>query len=76
MTRELRYSEARQYAITSIHDFLEGTGGQWDRRFHIDSDVVPALEAVQNLGARVFVNHPHPVFYCNEEGFNVMRQKT
>ena len=76
MARKLNYTEARQYAITSIRDFLEGTGGKWDWDDFISIPTgFPDLEAVQNLCAHMSVTHPHPVAYCSEEGFSLMRQK-
>jgi hypothetical protein len=76
MARKLNHAEARQYAIGSIRDFLEGAGGKWDWDDFISIPTgFPDLEAVQNLCAHMSATHPHPVDYCNEEGFNLMRQK-
>lgn len=76
MARTLSYAEARQYAITSIRDFLEGAGGEWDwDDFTSIPTGFPDLEAVQNFCAHLSVTHPHPGAYCSQEGFNLMRQK-
>jgi|KBSMisStaDraftv2_1062788.scaffolds.fasta_scaffold1829310_1 hypothetical protein len=76
MARMLNYAEARQYAIVSIRDFLEGTGGKWDwDDFTSIPTGFPDIEALQNFCAFLSVTHPHPVDYCNEEGFKLMRQK-
>ncbi len=76
MARKLNYSEERMYAIKSIRDFLEGTGGEWDWDDFISIPTgFPDLEAVQNFCAFLSVIHPDPVAYCNKEGFDLMRQK-
>ena len=76
MARHLSYAEARQYAIMSIRDFLEGTGKEWDWGDFIS---IPTgfsdLEALQNLCADLSTTHPHPAHYCSEEGFTLLRQK-
>jgi hypothetical protein len=76
MARKLNYAEARQYAITSIRDFLEGTGGKWDWDAFTSIPLgFSDLEAVQNFCAYLSITHPYPGAYCSEEGFNLMRQK-
>jgi hypothetical protein len=76
MARKPNYAEARLYVITSIHDFLEGTGGKWDwDDFTSIPTGFPDLEAVQNFCAYLSTTHPDPVAYCNEEGMNLMRRK-
>jgi hypothetical protein len=76
MDRKPNYVEAREYAITSIRNFLEGTGGKWDwDDFTSIPTGFPDLEAVQNFCAHLSITHPHPSAYCNEDGFNLMRQR-
>jgi len=78
MARKLNYAEARQYAITSIRDFLEGTAAKWDGNWDAFTSIplgFPDLEAVQNFCAYLSITHPHPGAYCSEEGFNLMRKK-
>ncbi len=76
MAGKLSYAEAREYAISSIRNFLDGTGGKWDwDDFTLIPTGFPDLEAVQNFCAFLSITHPHPSAYCSEEGFNLMRQK-
>jgi hypothetical protein len=76
MAHKPNYAEARQYVIKSIRDFLDGTGGEWDWDDFISFPTgFPDLEAVQNFCAGLSGSHPHSVWYCNEEGFNLMRRK-
>jgi hypothetical protein len=77
MSRKLTHAEAREYAITSIRGFLEGTGAEWDWDDFISIPTgFPDLESVQNFCAFLSITHPpRSGGYCSEEGFYLMRQK-
>jgi hypothetical protein len=76
MTRQPDYAEARQYAIRSIRDFLEGTGKKWDwDDFTSLSLAFPDLEVVRSFCTELPRTHPHPVWYCNEDGLILSRKR-
>jgi hypothetical protein len=73
------YVESRKYAIKSMSDFLEGTGGKWDWDDFISLPLgYPDLEEVQRFCNELSETHPPAEKeggYCNEEGFRELRAR-
>jgi hypothetical protein len=76
--RKIPYAEAREDAIKSIREFLDGTGGEWDWDDFIS---VPTgfkdLDELRGFCSGLHYSHPSTKRneYCNEEGFELLRKK-
>ncbi len=79
MTRKIDYVESRNYAVKSMRDFLEGTGGDWDWDDFISLPLgYPDLEEIQRFCNELSEIHPPAKKgggYCSEEGFRVLRTR-
>ena len=78
MIRKLDYDEAREYAIKSIRDFLEGTGRQldWDGFISIPLGFAD-LEDLQRFCNELSETHPPTAkgWYCSETGLGLLRDR-
>jgi hypothetical protein len=76
MAWKMDYAASRKYAIESIRNFLDGTGGKWDWDDFISLPLrYPDLEEVQRFCNGLSETHP-PVtrgWYCSEEGLLELR---
>lgn len=78
MARKMDYAESRRYAIASIRNFLNGTGGDWDwDDFTSIPPGYPDLEELQQFGNSLSFSHPPGAKggYCNDEGFRQLRAR-
>lgn len=76
MARKMEYAEARKYAIETIRNFLDGTGGKWDWDDFISIPLgYPGLESLQQFCNELSETHPPNIkgWYCGEGGFRVLR---
>ena len=77
-TRKLIYEEERAYVISTIREFLDGTGGAWDWDGFISRPTgYPDLAAVQGfcLGLRRDYPPTEKTSWCNHDGFRELRRK-
>ena len=79
MVWKMDYVESRKYAIKSMRDFLEGTGGKWDWDDFISLPLgYPDLEEIQRFCNELSETHPPAQKgggYCSEEGFRLLRDR-
>jgi hypothetical protein len=76
MIRKMDYADSRAYAIKSIRDFLEGTGGKWDWDDFISIPLgFPDLEELQSFCNQLSESHPPTArgWFCSEEGLRRLR---
>lgn len=77
MAQKMDYAESRKYAIETIQNFLDGTGGAWDWDDFISLSLgYPDLEQVQRFCNELSETHPPAKKgggYCSEEGFSKLR---
>jgi hypothetical protein len=78
MIRKLDYEEAREYAIRSIRDFLEGTGRpmDWDDFISIPLGFAD-LEDLRKFCSELWETHPpaEKGWYCNAAGLGLLRER-
>jgi hypothetical protein len=72
----MEYAEVRKYAIDSIRNFLDGTGGKWDWDDFISIPLgYPGLEELQRFCNELSETRPPATkgWYCSEEGLRMLR---
>jgi hypothetical protein len=79
MARKVDYDESRKYAIETIRNFLDGTGGAYDWDDFISLPLGYAdLEELQRFCNELSETHPPAKksgWYCSEGGFRVLRAR-
>lgn len=78
MARKMDYAESRRYAIETIRNFLNGTGGDWDWDDFISLPLgYPDLEELQRYCTSLSFIYPakEKNHYCSEEGFRELRAR-
>jgi hypothetical protein len=79
MARKMDYAESRKYAIESIRNFLNGTGGRWDWDDFICLPLgYPDLEEVQRFCNELSETHPPAKKgggFRSEEGLRSLRAR-
>lgn len=71
------YGEARKYAIRSIRNFLEGTGGAFDWDDFTSTPLgFPDLDEIRRLCVELPAKYPprNDREYCNDAGLFALRQ--
>ncbi len=78
MAQKMDYAESRKYAIETIRNFLDGTGGDydWDDFISLPLGYLD-LEELQRFCNELSESHRPGAQggYCSEEGFRVLRSR-